>query len=446
MSTYPKVDGFILQHKLGTGTYATVYKAVSKEDKTVTVALKCIKKKSLSKVGADNLITEIKVLKELKHRHIVQLYDFMYDKENIYLVLEYCTIGDLSQLISHYGKLLEHMVKDLTQQLALALHYMNKKKVAHMDLKPQNLLLTGSKKEPRIKVADFGFAKILKSNKPGSDASLRGSLLYMAPEIILTKSYDETLCDMWSVGVILFECLCGRAPFASRTYDELLDKIQATEPIQVDSLGATHLCASLISKLLERDPRTRLSFKKFYQHPFLDMSHAPSPSSLPAARDLVEQAVSCDKAGEYQTAVQYYKQSLDHFIAAIHYEESDERKEALRAKVNKYMSRAEELQTLLRDGRPRLASGDELIPCQTLMQMSSTSPRLKSALIKLKLALDKDEKGEYSIALGLYENALEALMSVYQDAKGRLKELLLKEVEKHMKRAEEIKNYLKTRV
>jgi len=241
----------------------------------------------------------------------------------------------------------------------------------------------------------------------------------------------------------LFECLCGRAPFASRTYDELLDKIQATEPIQVDSLQATHLCASLISKLLERDPRTRLSFKKFYQHPFLDMSHAPSPSSLPAARDLVEQAVSCDKAGEYQTAVQYYKQSLDHFIAAIHYEESDERKEALRAKVNKYMSRAEELQTLLRDGRPRLASGDELIPCQTLMQMSSTSPRLKSALIKLKLALDKDEKGEYSIALGLYENALEALMSVYQDAKGRLKELLLKEVEKHMKRAEEIKNYLK---
>ena len=66
---------------------------------------------------------------------------------------------------------------------------------------------------------------------------LPGALSFpsQAPEIILTKSYDETLCDMWSVGVILFECLCGRAPFASRTYDELLDKIQASEPIQVTS-------------------------------------------------------------------------------------------------------------------------------------------------------------------------------------------------------------------
>ena len=77
--------------------------------------------------------------------------------------------------------------------------------VAHLDLKPQNILLTGSKQEPKIKVADFGFAKILKSSTSSADASLRGSLLYMAPEIILTPSkYDETLADMWSVGIIIF--------------------------------------------------------------------------------------------------------------------------------------------------------------------------------------------------------------------------------------------------
>ena len=162
---------------------------------------------------------------------------------------------------------------------------MNKKQVAHLDLKPQNILLTGTHREPRIKVADFGFAKILKSNTPSTDASIRGSLLYMAPEIILTRSsYNETLADMWSVGVVIFESLCGRAPFASRTYDELLLKISDKKPVQIEGvISASRLCVSLISKLLERDPAHRLPFQKFYNHQFLDMEHAPTPSSLPAA-------------------------------------------------------------------------------------------------------------------------------------------------------------------
>ena len=143
---------------------------------------------------------------------------------------------------------------------------MNKKQVAHLDLKPQNILLTGTHKEPRIKVADFGFAKILKSNTPSTDASIRGSLLYMAPEIILTRSsYNEALADMWSVGVILFECLCGRAPFASRTYDELLLKISEKKAVQVEGIvSASPACISLIKSLLQRNPEERLSFQKFY--------------------------------------------------------------------------------------------------------------------------------------------------------------------------------------
>lgn len=441
-----KVEGYTFHEKLGTGTYASVFKA--KDTSGQSVAIKCIKKKSLSKRGADNLITEIQVLKDLKHRHIVQLYDFTYDADQIYLIMEFCKVGDLSSHIASHGKLQESAVKDLVQQLALALRYMNKKKVAHMDLKPQNILLSGSKKEPRIKVADFGFAKILKETSPGpnEDDSWRGSLLYMAPEIILSSiPYDETLADMWSVGVILFECLCGRAPFASRTYDELLAKIKDKNPVPVEGLeGVSTLCVSLIRKLLERDPAYRLCFQKFYHHPWLDMVHAPTPSSLPAARDLVEEAVCCDTSGEYEKAIRLYTQSLNHFLAAIHYENAEERKAALRAKVTKYMSRAEELKSLVRDGRPRVASGDELIPSQHLIQLSHKEPQLKAALLKLKTALDKDERREYVLALSLYENALAALLRVHAKSQGRLKELLNTEVNKHMKRAEEIKSFLQT--
>lgn len=203
--------------------------------------------------------------------------------------MEYCSLGDLSSLIKQHSKLPEHTVKNLGQQLALALSYMHKKKVAHMDLKPQNILLTGARSDPKIKVADFGFARILKSTSTSSDASLRGSLLYMAPEIVLSgTNYDETLADMWSVGVILYECLVGRAPFASRTYDELIEKITDKRPIEVkDNVQASTMCVSLIQKLLERDPRFRLCFKKFYHHPFLDMQHAPTASSLPTAVSII---------------------------------------------------------------------------------------------------------------------------------------------------------------
>lgn len=84
-------------------------------------------------------------------RNIVRLYDFQWDRNNIYLIMEYCGGGDLSSLIKHYGSLPETVARRFFRQLASAIQYMRAMNVAHMDLKPQNILLTNRHK-PSIKV------------------------------------------------------------------------------------------------------------------------------------------------------------------------------------------------------------------------------------------------------------------------------------------------------
>lgn len=112
-------------------------------------------KKNLSKSSTDNLLLEIKLLKTLNHRHIVEMFDFRWDDENIYIVMEFCNAGNLSSYIKAHKKLPETTCKFFLRQLALALMYMRENIVSHFDLKPQNLLLT---RTPNLvlKVADFG--------------------------------------------------------------------------------------------------------------------------------------------------------------------------------------------------------------------------------------------------------------------------------------------------
>ncbi|KAJ4918360.1 hypothetical protein JOQ06_021613 [Pogonophryne albipinna] len=140
----PKLSDFILTERLGSGTYATVYKAYRKGDSREVVAVKVVSKKSLNRVSTENLLTEIEILKTMRHPHIVQLKDFQWDAENIYLILEWCSGGDLSCFIRSRRILPETVVRRFLQQIACALQFLNERNISHLDLKPQNILLSGS--------------------------------------------------------------------------------------------------------------------------------------------------------------------------------------------------------------------------------------------------------------------------------------------------------------
>lgn len=221
---YPALErkGFVLCDLLGSGSYGSVFKARKSHGAREVAAVKVIDRGKMSKAEEDNLYTEIALLKRLKeHPHIVHMIDFVYDAANIYIIMEYCGGGDLSKFIKARQRLPERACKRFLQQLASALKFLGEENVAHFDLKPSNILLTAAPSFT-LKLADFGFAQKLSSGE--EKRSIRGSPLYMAPEILMHRKYDAK-ADLWSVGVILYEGLFGKAPYKSENMEELIEKV-----------------------------------------------------------------------------------------------------------------------------------------------------------------------------------------------------------------------------
>uniref|UniRef100_A0A452FUH5 Serine/threonine-protein kinase ULK3 n=1 Tax=Capra hircus TaxID=9925 RepID=A0A452FUH5_CAPHI len=407
----PRLDGFILTERLGSGTYATVYKAYAKKDTREVVAIKCVAKKSLNKASVENLLTEIEILKGIRHPHIVQLKDFQWDSDNIYLIMEFCAGGDLSRFIHTRRILPEKVARVFMQQLASALQFLHERNISHLDLKPQNILLSSLEK-PHLKLADFGFAQHM---SPRDEKHvLRGSPLYMAPEMVCQRQYDARV-DLWSVGVILYEALFGQPPFASRSFSELEEKIRSNRVIELPLRPQlSQDCRDLLQRLLERDPSRRISFQDFFAHPWVDLEHMPSGESLARAFGAItedpegEPGAGCWRGRQWGTAL---PQPL-----------------ALQ-QVGQYVSRAEELKAIVSSSnRALLRQGTSAR--DLLREMARDKPRLLAALEMASAALAKEEEaGGEQDALALYQHSLgELLLLLAAEPPGRRRELLHTEV------------------
>ncbi|XP_009272607.1 PREDICTED: serine/threonine-protein kinase ULK1 isoform X2 [Aptenodytes forsteri] len=248
----------------------------------VEVAVKCINKKNLAK-SQTLLGKEIKILKELKHENIVALYDFQELANSVYLVMEYCNGGDLADYLHTMRTLSEDTIRLFLQQIAGAMKMLHSKGIIHRDLKPQNILLSyagGRKSNPnniRIKIADFGFARYLQNNMMA--ATLCGSPMYMAPEVIMSQHYDAK-ADLWSIGTIIYQCLTGKAPFQASSPQDLrlfYEKNKMLMP-NIPRETSSHL-RQLLLGLLQRNHKDRMDFDEFFHHPFLDASASMKKSA-----------------------------------------------------------------------------------------------------------------------------------------------------------------------
>ncbi|XP_025908494.1 serine/threonine-protein kinase ULK3 [Nothoprocta perdicaria] len=357
--------------------------------------------------------------------------------------MEFCAGGDLSRFIRARRSLPEKVVRVFLQQLACALKFLHDRNISHLDLKPQNILLSSLEK-PQLKLADFGFAQYM---SPWDEQHvLRGSPLYMAPEMICCQQYDAR-ADLWSLGVILYEALFGHPPFASRSFAELEEKIRSERVIELPSRPRlSPECRDLLQRLLERDPLKRISFEDFFSHPFVDMEHMPGPESLSKATNLVVEAVKKDQEGDAAAALSLYCKALEYFVPALHYESDVRRKEAIQAKVGQYISRAEELKALVMcDSKSLLQQGN---PARELLkEMAKDKPRLCAALELASEAISKEEEGRADEdALELYQQSLgELLLLLAAEPAGRRRELLHAEIQALMGRAECLKDQIKMR-
>ncbi|XP_048487782.1 cyclin-dependent kinase 14 isoform X4 [Plutella xylostella] len=219
-SPFGKSEAYIKLEQLGEGSYATVFKGYSNLTQQV-VALKEIRLQE--EEGAPfTAIREASLLKELKHANIVTLHDIVHTRETLTFVFEFVDT-DLSQYMErHPGGLNHHNVRLFMYQLLRGLAYCHRRRVLHRDVKPQNLLISCG---GELKLADFGLARA-KSVPSHTYSHEVVTLWYRPPDVLLGSTEYSTSLDMWGVGCIFVEMLCGLPAFPGvRDTHDQLDKI-----------------------------------------------------------------------------------------------------------------------------------------------------------------------------------------------------------------------------
>lgn len=204
----------------------SVYEAIHKKTKERR-AIKLIDRSLIEKDKEGELLSEIKVLKEMDHPNIMRIYEFASDKDNYYIVQEYISGGELFDEIVKRRYMSEKDAAYVIRQLLSAVTYCHSKGVVHRDLKPENILIDSilENGQIRIKVIDFGTALYISPH--GTISETLGTPYYIAPEVI-DGDYNEK-CDVWSIGVIMYILLCGNPPFNGTNDDEILMAVKAGE-------------------------------------------------------------------------------------------------------------------------------------------------------------------------------------------------------------------------
>ena len=237
--------------KIGKGVYSRVYLAKHLETH-VDYALKII---DCENSNVKKLVDrEIEILRMINHTNIIDIFDVIYNKKynNIIIILEYCVHGDLSYKLKNKRFSEKEGIRYI-YQLISGLKYLNDNNIIHRDLKPQNILIDYY---DNIKICDFGFSR--KFNDSDVLQTLCGSPLYMAPEIIKHKSYNNK-SDMWSFGIIVYQMLTGHLPYTANTVYELFKQINNLSIIYPQYLS--YEIVELLGKIFIHDPDLRINFK-----------------------------------------------------------------------------------------------------------------------------------------------------------------------------------------
>lgn len=270
-----------LQETLGCGHFAVV-KVARHVFTGERVAVKVIDKTKLDEISRAHLVKEVRCMKLVQHPNVVRLYEVIDTQTKLYLVQELGDGGDMYEYImNHEQGLSEDKARHYFQQIVLAIDYCHKLHIVHRDLKLENVIFF--KSLDVAKLTDFGL-----SNKfsPGQklDTSC-GSLAYSAPEVLLGDSYDAPAVDVWSLGVILFMLVCGRAPFYEANDSETLINIM---DVRYSVSGhVSQPCQSLIEKMLVREPYHRCSVESIMEDPWFQGGHPPVlPTPVPLVTEL----------------------------------------------------------------------------------------------------------------------------------------------------------------
>nr|AML79213.1 putative LOV domain-containing protein [Volvox aureus] len=222
----------------------------------------------------DQIQEEMSVLSSLKHPNIIRLFDVHFQSNTFFLVMEFAGNGSLVQFMRTHGDPVKHSLEETTAarvfvQMVSALEYCHRRRVIHRDLKPENILMD---EHNNVKIADFGLAAVAAPFSGGLTLQC-GTPEFTAPEITVGREYDGASVDIWSMGVMLYEALCGALPFKGSSHTALFKAIQRGSFDPLPSHISSE-CKDLVRRMLVVDPQTRITMDEIMRHPWVTKSIA----------------------------------------------------------------------------------------------------------------------------------------------------------------------------
>lgn len=255
------MENYEVLAQIGKGSFGVVSKIKRKSDQKILV-WKELNYGKMSEREKHQLVSEVNILKQLKHPHIVQYYDRIIDKKQtkIFILMEYCEGGDMGSLLKRCKKEQDFIAEDVIwkvfTQIVLALnecHSHSPGKILHRDLKPANIFLDASN---NIKLGDFGLARVLTENSCFAQTHV-GTPYYMSPEQIIESKYNEK-SDIWSLGCLVYELASLKPPFEASNHLALAMKIKSGKYDRIPVRYSEEL-QRVIRGMLEIDAERRVS-------------------------------------------------------------------------------------------------------------------------------------------------------------------------------------------
>ncbi|XP_075157432.1 nek2 [Haematobia irritans] len=257
---------------IGNGAFGTCFK-VRDKDTGALYAWKGMDYDELSEIQKESLISEIRVLRQLQHPNIVQYYHHLVNHEakSIFIVMECCEGGDLSQLIAkakaENKRFEERYIWRILFQLCRALQVCHNKikdgTILHRDIKPANIFLD---MEGNAKLGDFGLARMLRRNESFAETFV-GTPYYMSPEIVKGSKYDRK-SDVWALGCLIYELCALRPPFKGKEFPQLSANISNGKFNSIPAIYSKDL-QEIIAYMLEVEHEQRPSIEVISRHPIL---------------------------------------------------------------------------------------------------------------------------------------------------------------------------------
>ncbi|XP_028804802.1 calcium-dependent protein kinase 1-like [Neltuma alba] len=259
---------YIFGRELGRGQFGVTYLVTHKVTKEQFACKSIATRKLINRDDLEDIRREVQIMYHLTgHRNIVELKGAYEDRHSVNLIMELCAGGELFDRIIAKGHYSERAAADLCRQIVTVVHDCHTMGVIHRDLKPENFLFLSKEESSPLKATDFGLSVFF---KPGDVfRELVGSAYYVAPEV-LSRSYGPE-ADIWSAGVILYILLSGVPPFWAENEQGIFNSILrghidfASEPWPSISSSAK----DLIKKMLQSNPKERLSTVEVLNHPWM---------------------------------------------------------------------------------------------------------------------------------------------------------------------------------